>query len=259
VNDALRRALAAARLRETDVATRLGVDPKTVQRWIAGRVPHPRHRWAVADLLCVDEGELWPDPDGPCSQVSNEIWVSYPYRSVVPRDEWRRLFASADREINILVYAALFLAEDVEMVRLLADRARAGVTVRLLLADPNSPRVAERGAEEGIGPAVAARVHNALALFRPLLETAGVQARQHEAVLYNSIFWADDEMLVNPQVHGIAAAYAPVLHLRRVEPGGMFATYTDSFERVWVTAAPMSCPAQREPELRSPRHRTPFS
>jgi hypothetical protein len=61
-------------------------------------------------------------------------------------------------------------------------------------------------------------------------------------VLYNSIFRADDEMLINPQVHGIAAAYAPVLHLRRVEPGGMFATYADSFERVWAEAVPMNTP-----------------
>jgi hypothetical protein len=103
--------------------------------------------------------------------------MSYPYRSAVPRDEWRRLFAGAEREIGILVYAALFLAEDVGLVRLLADKARAGVTVRLLLADPNSPRMAERGAEEGIGDSVASRVHNAVALFRPLLETPGVQAR----------------------------------------------------------------------------------
>ena len=243
MNDALRRALADARLREADVAATLGVDPKTVQRWVAGRLPHPRHRWAVADLLQVTEGELWPDPDTPAAPVSREIKVSYPYRSAVPRDQWRTLFTSAEREIGILVYAALFLAEDVEIVRLLADRARAGVAVRLLLADPNSPRIAERGAEEGIGPAVAARIHNAIALFRPLLETAGVQARQHATVLYNSIFRADDEMLVNPQVHGIAAAYAPVLHLRRIEQDGMFTTYTDSFERVWTTATPLDVTA----------------
>ena len=240
MNDALRRALANARLREIDVAAALGVDPKTVQRWMAGRLPHPRHRWAVADLLKLEEQALWPDPYGLDVQVSHEIKVSYPHRSAVPRDEWRRLFASAQREIGILVYAALFLAEDVELVRLLADRARAGVAVRLLLADANSPRMAERGAEEGIGHAVAARVQNAIALFRPLLKTPGVEARQHETVLYNSIFRADDDMLINPQVHGIAAAYAPVLHLRRIEPGGMFATYVDSFERVWDGAVPMN-------------------
>lgn len=94
---------------------------------------------------------------------------------------------AAQHDIGILVYAALFLAEDVGLVRLLADKARAGVTVRLLLADPNSRRMAERGAEEGIGDAVAARVHNAVSLFRPLLEAEDVQARQHKTVLYNSI------------------------------------------------------------------------
>jgi hypothetical protein len=237
VNEALHRACAEARLRDTDVSAALGVDPKTVQRWLAGRVPHARHRWAVADLVQRDERELWPDLDGAVGQTCREIKASYPHRSVVPRDVWRRLFAGAERDIGILVYAALFLAEDVECVRLLADNARAGVAVRLLLADPDSDRMAERGAEEGIGVAVAARVQNALALFRPLLATEGVQARQHETVLYNSIFRADDEMLVNPQVHGIAAAYAPVLHLRHVEPGGMFDTYLQSFERVWTAAA----------------------
>ncbi|WP_051581716.1 hypothetical protein [Pseudonocardia acaciae] len=106
------------------------------------------------------------------------------------------------------------------------------MTVRLRLADPNSPQVADRGGKEGIGAAVAARVHNAIALFRPLLDTEGVQARQHKTILYNSIFRADDETLINPQVHGIAAAYAPVLQLRQVEEAGMLATYIDSFERV---------------------------
>jgi transcriptional regulator with XRE-family HTH domain len=241
VNDALRRALTEARLRETDVAAALGVDPKTVQRWLAGRVPHPRHRWAVADLLRLDERELWPDQDGfGGGPACREIKASYPHRSAVPREAWRQLFANAEHEIGILVYAALFLAEDVELVRLLADKARAGVSVRLLLADPGSPQVAERGAEEGIGAAVAARVQNALALFRPLMETEGVQARQHKTVLYNSIFRADGEMLINPQVHGIAAAYAPVLHLRDVEPGVVFATYLDSFERVWAEASSIS-------------------
>lgn len=236
MNDALRRALADARLRDTDVATALGVDPKTVQRWLAGRVPHPRHRWAVADLVKLDEHELWPDLDGSAGHMCREIKASYPHRSAVPHEAWRQLFTNAEREIGILAYAALFLAEDVELTHLLADKARTGVTVRLLLADPNSPQVAERGVEEGIGAAVAARVQNAIALFRPLLDTDGVQARQHNTVLYNSIFRADDEMLINPQVHGIAAAYAPVLHLRQSEPLGMFATYTDNFERIWKIA-----------------------
>lgn len=35
MNDLLRRALAEARLTEAGAAARLGVDPKTVHRWIA--------------------------------------------------------------------------------------------------------------------------------------------------------------------------------------------------------------------------------
>ena len=51
----LRRALAESRLREVDVAEALGVDPKTVQRWVAGRVPQRRHRPKVARALDTPE------------------------------------------------------------------------------------------------------------------------------------------------------------------------------------------------------------
>jgi transcriptional regulator with XRE-family HTH domain len=74
-----------ARLREDDVAARLGVDPKTVRRWLNGRVP-------------------------------------YPHRSAIPRALWVRLFGSAEREIAILAYSALFLAEDAGVLRILADK-----------------------------------------------------------------------------------------------------------------------------------------
>jgi transcriptional regulator with XRE-family HTH domain len=39
VNELLRRFLLQTGLREDDVAARLGVDPKTVRRWLNGRVP----------------------------------------------------------------------------------------------------------------------------------------------------------------------------------------------------------------------------
>lgn len=160
-NDALRHALADARLRETDVAAALGVAPKTtVQRWLAGRVPNPGYHRAVADLVqtrrtpaLARRGRLrrarMPGDQG--EQLSHR---TAPHRSAVPPDAWRRLFAGAEQEIGIPVYAVLFLAEDVELVRLLVDRARAEVVVLLLLGGPDSSRVGE----EGIGAAVAARV-----------------------------------------------------------------------------------------------------
>ena len=60
MNETLCRALLRARLTEDDLAAELQVDPKTVRRWLEGRVPYPRHRWALAALLGADEADLWP-------------------------------------------------------------------------------------------------------------------------------------------------------------------------------------------------------
>ena len=152
---------------------------------------------------------------------------------------WRQLYDSTQHQIGILVYSGLFLAEDVEMVRLLGDKARAGVAVRILLGDPDCPHVSQRGDEEGIHDAMAAKIRNALVLYRPLV-TSGVQIRLHPTVLYNSIYRADGEVLINQHVYGIAAAYAPVLHLRRHGDDGVFATYVASVERVWSSARPLA-------------------
>ena len=64
MNEPLRRALLRARLREDDIAARLGVDPKTVRRWLNGRVPYPHNRVAIAELVGADEADLWPDAGG---------------------------------------------------------------------------------------------------------------------------------------------------------------------------------------------------
>jgi hypothetical protein len=106
---------------------------------------------------------------------------------------------------------------------------------RILLGDPTSPHVDQRGTDEGIHDAMAAKIRNAIALYRPLL-VAGVQIRLHSTVLYNSLYRGDDEMLINQHIHGIAAAYAPVLHLRRRTDDGVFRNYADSFDRVWTPA-----------------------
>lgn len=62
----------------------------------------------------------------------------------------------------------------------------------------------------------------------------------HATVLYNSLYRADDELLVNTHIHGVPAAHAPALHLRANEASDLVATYLDSFERIWNAAAPYS-------------------
>ncbi|WP_327107879.1 XRE family transcriptional regulator [Nonomuraea glycinis] len=239
MNDNLRYALAAARLNTTDVAAALAVDPKTVSRWLHGRVPYPRHRWAVADLLHVDEAELWPEVAPRHQALADGIQAIYPHRWAIPQTIWRNLFGGARREIGILAYSALFLAEDRGILDTLTDRAKAGVTVRILLGDPEGEEVATRGVDEGIGAEVmAARVRNALTLYRSLRDVPGVEIRLHRTVLYNSIYHADDHLLVNTHAYGTPAANAPVMHLSHTDDRGPAATYLSSMTRIWTTAQP---------------------
>jgi hypothetical protein len=220
-----------------DVAARLAVDPKTVQRWLTGRVPYPRHRAALVDITGWMARDLWPRLAQPIEpEAEHEVRVAYPYRSAVPSDVWRRLFERAEREIGVLAYSALFLAEDAGIQRLLRDKARGGTRVRIVLGDPAGAHVAGRGVEEGIDAVMIARIRNALILFRTLAAEPGIHLRMHDTVLYNSIYLGDDELLINPHVYGCPASLAPVLHLHRATPDGVAATYIDSFDRVWATA-----------------------
>ncbi|MES9604593.1 XRE family transcriptional regulator [Actinomadura sp. NPDC000929] len=242
MNDLLRRALADASLTETDVAARLRVDPKTVQRWVAGRVPYPRHRTRVASLVGRDEVDLWPHLAMTNVRVEppvTDVLATYPHRWAVPRSVWHQLFRAARDEIGVLAYAGLFLAEDMGIMRVLAQRARDGVAVRILLGDPDGICVAERGSDEGVGESMAAKIRNALVHYRALREVDGVEIRLHDTVLYNSVYRADDDLLINPHAYGIAASHAPVLHLRRVADGDMASTYLESFDRVWSGAFPI--------------------
>ena len=219
------------------LAGEVGVDTKTAERWISpGRPPHRRHRHTVAKLFRVDESYLWPDaiPRSQVLEASNsEVVTIYPHRSDVPNDVWNRLFSEAKEEIGILVYAGLFLAEDAAIQRKLVAKAREGVRVRVLLGDPDSDHVAQRGRDEGAEGSVAAKIRNALVTYKELFSTPGAEIRLHDTVLYNSIYRADDQVLVNTHVIGIPAARAPVWHLRKIPGGELTNLYLDSFDHVW--------------------------
>ena len=241
-NNRLRSALLERGITAVDLAQALEVDPKSVERWISGRTPYRRHRYAVAAHLGVDEVYLWPDAltrDQVANASESEIINVYPHRWAVPSDLWRNFFDSAEREIGVLVFSGLFVAEDTGIQRVFRKKADNGARVRILLGDPDSKVVAQRGADEGVDDSMAAKVRNALVLYRPLRDIDGIDFWLHETVLYNSIYVADDQLMVNTHIYGFGAYHAPVLHLRRVAGGGMVSTYLESFERVWDGATPM--------------------
>ncbi len=230
-----------ARLREDDVAALLGVDPKTVRRWLSGRVPYPSSRAALADLVGMDEADLWPDASGPLAGRSRpeELATVYPYRWAIQRDVWKRFFESAEHEIGVLAYSALFLAEDAGLLGIIADKASRGVRVRIALAKPDGATIAQCGQGAGIGGDMVARARNALILYRALIGIERTEIRLHEVTLYNSIFRADNQLFVNQHTYGIPASHSPVFYYRDFENGEIAAAYANSFESVWMSANSM--------------------
>ena len=246
-NERLRAALLERGITPVQLAEVLEVDPKSVERWIsAGRLPYRRHRYAVAAHLGVDEAYLWPDAltrDQVASASESEVINIYPARWAVPSDLWRAFFDHAEEDIGVLVYSGLFIPEDAGILRVFRQKAEAGATVRILLGDPDSDVVAQRGVDEGINVDMAARCRVAIVLYRSLRAIDGVEFRLHRTILYNSIYRADDQLLVNTHVYGAPASHAPVMHLRRVAGGEMVNTYGQSFEKVWDGATPLEEPS----------------
>jgi transcriptional regulator with XRE-family HTH domain len=241
-NDRLRTSLLEHGVTPAELAAALDVDPKSVERWISGRTPYRRHRYAVAAHLGIDEAYLWPDAltrDQVANASESEIVNIYPHRWAVPSDVWRNFFEAAEIEIGVLVYSGLFVSEDSGIRRVFREKADAGATVRILLGDPDSESVTQRGIDEGVDDAMAAKIRNALVMYKPLRNIDGIEFRLHRTVLYNSIYRSDDQILVNTHIYNFTAAQAPVLHLRRVAGGSMVSTYLESFERVWDGATPM--------------------
>jgi transcriptional regulator with XRE-family HTH domain len=152
-NVRLRAAILDSGLTIEEVAHRSGVDPKTLERWIAGRAPHPRNRHALAEVLNVSTADLWPDHDPSLSYRLASIDLVgveavYPTRSdflsAMPPET---LFAGATSITSAGLSNNLLSQHyaDQRLERLLLD----GTTVSCLFLDPASKATANREDEEG--------------------------------------------------------------------------------------------------------------
>lgn len=62
VNIPLRDAIWASGMELAEFARKVGVAPKTAERWIMrGRIPQPIRRWKASQILGRDESEFWPE------------------------------------------------------------------------------------------------------------------------------------------------------------------------------------------------------
>ncbi len=227
-NERLRSCITAAGLTVDDVAKHVDVDRKTVERWITtGRLPHRPHREAVAALLRTEDSYLWPELlDGARVKSASgaEVLAVYPSRSAVPANLWYGLLEGAAQRVEVLVFSGLFLPDThPAFAHTLITKADNGAAVRLALGDHSSDAVRLRGAEEGIGDGMAARIRLSLTYLQDAIEAPSVEVRLH---------------------YGMPAAQSPVLHLRQLSSGRLFRHYEASFKRVWEQASPY--PAMKE-------------
>ncbi|MET7906579.1 helix-turn-helix transcriptional regulator [Streptomyces sp. NPDC005355] len=246
-NERLRGAIVDLGLTNEHVGERLGVAAKTVDRWInePKRKPYRRFQYALASLLKCEVSYLWPDERTAHEVTSSgnaELVQLYPHRSVVLLSLWPALYGQATHHFDLVVYSGFWLTEDPAFLRVVKEKSAAGVPMRFMLGEPDCPAVAQRGEDEGIGNSMGAKIRNALVNYGPLFDLPGVEFRLHSTVLYNSLYRADEEMLVNGHVYGVGAYMAPVLHLQRVPGGELFDTYAESIERIWENARPISSP-----------------
>lgn len=225
----------------TDLAVKLRIDPKTVERWITiGRRPHRDSREQAAELLGVPAGLLWPDavasPNG-----LGEVVGMYRTRTDMSPATVRSLLAGANEHIDVLAFAAVWLWDTVPaFAETLVAKAASGVKVRVCLGQPDSVAVQTRGEEEGIGDRMAARCRIALDYAKPLAEADPSAVRCSSSTLYASIFRFDADVLMNTHLWGNPAGDSPVLHLRLDNDRGVAANVLRSFERVWKDAQPVA-------------------
>jgi hypothetical protein len=232
------------------LAEAVEVDPKSVWRWTnKGVIPRRvGMKTRVADVLSVDASDIWPAPPRPHQthedrEVTEEVVTVWAHRADAPKARWWTMLSSAEHNIDLLGYAMQFLPEDHSRLdHLLVDKATAGCSVRIALANPDSPYVAERDEEEGLGGTFPDRIRTTVDHFEPLFGIEGIELRFHQTRMYNSVFRGDDEMFVTPHLYALKGFRAPLLHIRRSIDDGMFDGFVDHFERVWAVAEPILAP-----------------
>lgn len=250
-NERLRAVMDRAGLTIEGLARDADVDPKTVQRWLGGRVPHARHRWAVAERVDENEEFLWPGArrrQTDALGAAAELVAAYPYRTDVEPRRWWDLITGAQAQIDLLGYTLYFLPQQhPDLVPVLTDKCKSGCRIRLMVASPGSASLRRRDEEEHEPITLLARLQTSLRAFQPLLTCGGAELRYQDAPLYNSVFRFDDEMFVTPHLYATPGHAAPLLHLRRLGPSGLFSRFAGHFEGIWADSTPATEEQDRWP------------
>ncbi|MCX4469258.1 helix-turn-helix domain-containing protein [Micromonospora sp. NBC_01655] len=239
-NEALREALIVAGLTVGDLAAKCDVDAKTVERWISrGRIPHPRSRVRVAQVLGKDVGVLWPEVVRRAVKVGSdrELVGVYARRSDLPRTLFRELIEHAESRLWFGGYTSYFVWLEVpKAAAMLGTKARDGADVRFLLGDPASPVTTGRERVEATPLTLATRI--AMSQAEIAKSPTVLPVRMSDRHIAMSVWVFDDEAIVATHIGAGLGQDSVTLHLRRREAGGPFDRYVEHFEALWADAQP---------------------
>lgn len=245
----------SAGLSPRQLALRVGVSGKTVERWITNDelIPHARNREDACKALGVDEEMLWPKAVKERIKTGGdrEILHSYPYRSACPSNVWGELTEQATSELFFAGYTNYFLWTQVpDFPGLLRRKKQEGCRIRFLLGDPNGEVTRQRETIEDVALTVSTRIRITLENLERLGDLEGIEARfssPEDAVNHVSlsVFRFDSEALVTPHLARLVGHDSPLLHLRRIGDGGMFSRFAEHAEELWERAVPIQSEKSR--------------
>ncbi len=237
-NEQLRQALRNAGLEVDDVAVKAEVDVKTVRRWVAGRTPRARYRRRVADALGVPERVLWPDEVPDQEQPADDGTEAFELLVARSAPDWRELLTDACERAWLLDLTLGDVLADGDG-RLLADAARRGCQVRVLISDPDSVHlaIAEQDAGRHVNlahrPASVRELDRVVELLAPHAERGAVEVRRFVDAGAYQVLVFDDQALIRLRLSGVVADASPVLYLSRDGSGEVFDGFTEHFQTIW--------------------------
>ncbi|MGH3261530.1 MAG: hypothetical protein ACRDNS_05995 [Trebonia sp.] len=230
-NERLRTAITRAGLTFEEFAGIVGVDVKTVQRWLAGRTaPYPRNRARVADELDTTEDALWPntapaptatEASGLATHTTGDAITGYGHATDPAIPDIYELLRGAVQRIELVIPD---LRSGAGLIPTCRTSAANGCRVRLIIED----------ADESV---------------EPLLGVDAIEVRASDADEDHILFRADGELQVVLTRIGSAGASPPVLHLRRQADDGLFDRFVEDFENRWREATPLASREQLHAHL----------
>jgi transcriptional regulator with XRE-family HTH domain len=251
-NERLRQAISQAGLEPEQLADQVEVDIKTLQRWLAGRTPHPRLRARLARALGRDEHELWPElaievPED--SKSGGEIRGAWAHADDEGVPDWQELLEEAVDQIELLGDSLIDVVSSDGVIDTLAEKGNSGARVRILISASDSIWVTATAQQLGqkedyIGRSqLRLEIETARAHLEPLAGHADIDLRQFYADPGHTILRFDDQMLVIPRLHGTSSADAPLLHLQRLGNGGLFDQFARHLHAIAERASETILPA----------------